>query len=234
MIVMDKLFNKIKATNIIKVVIRVLFGFLFIIIGLILAYIYKNNLFLVIGIVLCMLISVMILASSFGKDKKLENLNNDSIQNTMPYMMALSNDKAVTELYKVFNYKDYGNVIEVRNSMQGNLYGVKIDSVSIIYRLNNSFKNKYIRLYKLSILEDASLNLRSIKSEIFNNYRYEIIGDNLYISTINIKSLGRKSTFNPIYFKSYEDYLNRYKEEDKLIKELVSQCGGKENEDYDN
>ncbi|MGM9971045.1 MAG: hypothetical protein ACI35W_01385 [Anaeroplasmataceae bacterium] len=231
---MEKIFKRIIATRITRSVLRILLGILSVVIGLVLAYVLDNYVYLIIGIIIAMFVSVIIIASSFGKDKYLLTLKNEAINRYLPYMKYLPNNKAITEIYNVFEYKSYGHVVEVFDAMQGNKGSIKIDSVSIKYHLNNSIRIKYIRLYKFTFDNECNVNLYSINHELFKNFRYEVKDNILYLSMFASRKHGVRMTFDPIYFKSYDEYIERYNKEDKLIKLIIRSNGGNNNEKYNN
>ncbi len=215
---MEKSFKSIKKADRAKLLTRIILCITSILLGLILSFIFDNSIFLIISVVISMFISVIVIMTTFIKNRKFYELKDYLLNIYLPFMKFKTNNNAITEVYKIFGYKLYGDILEVSDSMEGKIDETLITSVSIKYHLHSCFKKKTLRLYKIVYNKNIKMNERLIKCKLLHNYRYEIKENILYLSTI---SNDPKDSFNPLYFKKYNDYVDRYISENEFLHLLI-------------
>lgn len=222
---MNKLFNKVKAGSILKIYIRILIMVLIVVISLILDLIFKKLFYLIIGISLAMIINVVTIAVGFKREKNVETLTSTLRKKYLVYLKKIDSNELIKKAYKIFDYKQYFDIDRVFYGMQGNLDGIDIISQSLEGKIG--FCKHFVRIYVFKNFKNKNFNLYNIDKSILSSFRYELKDDVLYLSII-YKSY--KESFNPIYFKDFDEYENRYKKEDLIIKSICREIGGNIND----
>lgn len=224
---MEKIFKRVRNQTLSKIILRIGLGVLFFIVGLILSLIFNDILYILIAVMLCMLESIILIALGFIKNKNANLVKKVCLINYMPDMNFKTNNKFITEAYKIFSYNDYFNIGKIHESIEGDILDVKINSVTIDGKIN--YKRFYIRIYRF-IFKDK-INFKISPNMILGNYRYEIKDNKLFLSIIDRKA--NNITFNPVYFKEFLEYENRFKRENEILKYILK-CGGLEHEEFNN
>ncbi len=222
---MEELFYKLKKINILRDVLVIILGILFFSLGIILS-IYINSIFLVIGISLCMLESVIILSTKIKKNNSKDILINTAFKENLPYLDVISNSGRLSIAYSLFDLSNISYKYETLLSFKGKKDDVVVSFSSSVCRFNGDGNDYYVRLYTFENQNLEFSNVDLIKNKCLLNYRFEVIGNRIYIISIAKGARGKVLSMYPKYFKKYEQWILRIKDEDLFINEVIKMIGG--------
>ncbi len=223
---MEKIFNYLKQTSIAASVLRFGLGILFFLLGLLLAYL-MDPIFFIIGVLLCMIESVVIIALIIRKSKRRTKLLNNTLNTYLEGYSKIENAKILSKAYKMFNYESY----VLSKELFYNLYK-KYDDVEVftsnfkLYIKGNVLNPFYMRLYVFRFDSFVNVDLSKIKSSNFRNYRYEIIDKTLYITTIAKGAYGKVLSLEPTNYRTYNEWITRIEVENNFILSVIKVNGG--------
>ena len=216
---MGKIFNYIKNTSIIASVLRISLGIIFMILGFILGY-YYNSIWIIVAVLLCMGESVIIIALQTRKSKRRALLYQSIVDEYFIGFKRIRNSLLLSKAYKVFMYDKILSQREIYYLIEGNINGVNVSFCKIKGTIGfHLLKKCYCTIYALDF-NGKSIDLNKIKLSCLRNYRYEILDNKLFITTICFGSFGRALSLNPVVYKNYNEWVKRIKAEKSFIELL--------------
>lgn len=223
---MEKIFNYLKQTSIAASVLRFGLGILFFLLGLLLAFLV-DPIFFIIGILLAMIESVVIITLITRKSKRRNILLQDTLNTYLPGFEKIKNSTILSKAYKIFDYASYVLSKEVFYNIYKSLPLCDIYTSNFkLYIKGDHYNAFYMRLYVFKFNDKINVDLSKIKMSNFRNYRYEIVDDFLFITTISKGAYGKVLSLEPTNYKNYSEWCKRVEVENDFILKVIELNGG--------
>lgn len=223
---MKELFDRVKAHSLARYILRYILGILFIVLGLFLG-IYVDIIWLYIGIILCMLQSVILIAGTIRKSTNRDTLIKKTFNDYLNEFKPVVSSKKVMYAIKYFGIDKATTSYEAILNYSGEINNIKINHATIKCRINGcGFDDYFARIYIFECDKAINADINLLRNKYLINYRYEIKDNMLYLITLSSHARGRMLSLYPIYYKNYEQWILRLKDEDMFIKQIVELIGG--------
>ncbi len=223
---MEKIFNYLKQTSIAASILRFGLGILFFFLGLLLAFLV-DPIFFIIGVLFAMIESVVIIALIIRKSKRRTRLLNDTLNTYLEGFNKITNSNVLSKAYKMFDFESYVLAKELFYNLYKKLDDVEIFTSNLkLYIKGDGLNPFYMRLYVFKFNREVNVDLSKIKSSNFRNYRYEIVGNTLYITTNAKGAYGKVLSLEPTNYNSYQEWIKRIEVENNFILSIVKVNGG--------
>lgn len=211
---MRSLFDSLRKINIIREILRYSIGFLFIILGIILGYFIKPY-WIIIGIFLCMLQSIIILSTMVRKNKKWDMLINNTFNEYIPGLINDKSSESLDYAYRLFDIENITNSIEILLNHKFKSNGINVLCATIKCRFNGNLSSGFMRLY---VFESGKMiDLNEINSKNLNGFRYEYKDGNVFLISV----VDKEYSLYPKYYSTYDGWVMSIKDEMIFIDSLT-------------
>lgn len=226
---MDKLFNKIKTTIKIKSIVALSLALLFIASGIVTGILF-NEILIVLGfVVACIVPSLVFIIGkkSFGisKEKVISSAFNEAKGNlnlNFDYYKEQDMDDFI-----LLEADQFSPIYYITSTIYGEINNVKVEAYS--FRFKDLAKKSAIgRIIKFEFENDLKVNVEDIKLNYFKDGSYynnvKIKGNKLYLISSEFQKIksSRLFSYEPIDFKTYDEFIKNIKHEITFIEKMTN------------